>query len=269
MRNAEWIHLVVFPFLMVLALTMRLPLARRLRALLTGAVGLAVTLVCTRLPEVLPPLAASVVRDWAPAPLMLLVYWQAGQFFVKIQEGFQQKLARMDEWLVAPLLLALQRRKGGRRILGYLEVAYLFCYPMIPFSVATIYLLRMGSETDRYWSTVLPPTYLCYVMVPFAQMLPPRSIDERWRGGLAGGSVKDLNLLILRNASIHANTFPSAHVAASISSGLALMRLDPWVGAVFLWVGVSIAFGAVLGRYHYAADAILGAAAAVLTFALT
>ena len=41
----------------------------------------------------------------------------------------------------------------------------------------------------------------------------------------------------------------------------------PAAATAFLWVALSIALGAVLGRYHYAADAILGAAAAVAVFA--
>jgi hypothetical protein len=105
-------------------------------------------------------------------------------------------------------------------------------------------------------------------MVPFTPMLPPRMIEEKWIAGLPENPVRRLNLQILRHASIHANTFPSAHVAASISSALVLIRLDTLVGLAFLWVAVSIAFGAVFGRYHYAADAILGTGVAVLAFAI-
>jgi hypothetical protein len=153
-------------------------------------------------------------------------------------------------------------------VLGYLEVAYLFCYPMIPLSLGTIYLLRMGHQADRYWTVVLFATYFCYAMVPFTSMLPPRMIEERWIAGLPENPVRRLNLQILRHASIHANTFPSAHVAASISSALVLIRLETGIGLAFLWVAVSIAFGAVFGRYHYAADAILGTVAAVVAFAI-
>ncbi len=233
-----------------------------------GLAGFALTLLSANLPQALSPLTRSVIRDWMPAPLMLLVYWQAGAFFVRVQPEFQRRLARLDEFLVAPILLSVTRSAAGRWLLAYLELAYLFCYPMIPFSMAAIYLLRMGAEADRFWSVVLPATYFCYAMVPFAQMLPPRLIDEPWRAALPESLLRALNLGILRHASIHANTFPSAHVAASISSALILTRLAPSVGLVFLWVAVSISFGAVWGRYHYAADAILGAAVACACFAI-
>jgi hypothetical protein len=269
MRNAEWINLVVFSFLVVLATLVDLPRTRRLKIIAIGVLGLAVTLAATRLHRTFAPLTVSVIRDWLPAPLMLLVYWQAGRFFVRVQEGFQRRLAHLDERLVAPILLAIARRPSGRWLLAYLELAYLLCYPMIPFSMAGIYLLRMGREADRFWTVVLPATYACYVMVPFAQMLPPRLIEERWRTAIPKSPLRVLNLGILRHASIHANTFPSAHVAASISSALVLTQLEPRVGLVFLWVAVSISFGAVLGRYHYAADAILGAAVALAAFAIS
>ena len=263
MRTAEWIQLAVFSFLLVLALVRRLPATRRILAVAIGTGGVTITAVSALLPHWVAPLTASVARDWLPAALMLLVYWQAGQFFVRIEEGLQQKLLRLDRSLVAPALVPLAGTRAGAWILGYLEIAYLFCYPMIPLSMAAIYLLHRGHEADRYWAVVLTATYACYVMVPFAQMLPPRLIEEGWTAALPENPVRKLNLGILRHASIHANTFPSAHVAASVSSALVLIHLEPWLGLVFLWVAISISFGAVFGRYHYAADAILGAAVAL------
>src|SRR6185369_4865282 len=82
MRAAEWIHLVVFSFFAGLAWVRRLPGKRRRKVTLLGAIGLGATLTgAWLLPLWLPPLAVSVVRDWLPAALILLVYWQAGEFF--------------------------------------------------------------------------------------------------------------------------------------------------------------------------------------------
>jgi membrane-associated phospholipid phosphatase len=68
-----------------------------------------------------------------------------------------------------------------------------------------------------------------------------------------------LNLFILRHGSIHLNTFPSAHVAATVGASLVLLQWVPVAGVVFLLISLSIAAGAVLGRYHYALDVIFGA----------
>jgi len=46
---------------------------------------------------------------------------------------------------------------------------------------------------------------------------------------------------------------------------LALIQIGPvWIGLIFLAVAIGIAFGAVAGRYHYLADAVLGILLAVM-----
>jgi membrane-associated phospholipid phosphatase len=81
------------------------------------------------------------------------------------------------------------------------------------------------------------------------------------------GKVRAFNLWILRRASIQANTFPSAHVAIATACALTMLQLCPlWVGLGFLAIAIGIALGAVTGRYHYAADAILGVAVALAAF---
>ncbi len=197
-----------------------------------------------------------------------MVYWQAGQFFLRIDEAVQGRFARLDAQLVTPALQWCVRRSLGRLLLTWLELAYLFCYPMVPFALAAVYLLRRGHEADHFWSVVLPATYFCYVMVPFIQTLPPRMLGEQARVTPPSTEVRKFNLWILLHASIHANTFPSAHVAASMACALVLLQLDFFVGLLFLLVAVSIALGAVAGRYHYAIDAIAGTAVALIAFAV-
>jgi membrane-associated phospholipid phosphatase len=84
-------------------------------------------------------------------------------------------------------------------------------------------------------------------------------LGEKWTDGLPSGRVRAFNLWILQRGSIQANTLPSAHVAITGACALSLLRLGPQpAGLIFLWIAVSIALGAVSGRYHYALDAILG-----------
>jgi len=266
MRAAEIINLVFFLFLTGLACVRPLPLYRRAKAVAIGGLGLSLLWAARLLARFLPPLAVSVIRDWLPSPLLLMIYWQAGQFFVQPVERLQSRLMRLDRKLVDPALRWLGREPARAWLATYLEIAYLLCYPLVPFGLGALYLLHMGRFADRFWTVVLPPTCLCYVMVPFAQTLPPRMLETRQGGGIRRGKVRVLNLGILQRASIRANTFPSAHVAASVATALALFDSAPWIAAFFLWIAVSIAFGAVLGRYHYAADAILGAVLAGAAF---
>lgn len=268
MRAAEWIHAVVFSFFGVLAWLAAL--TGRRRATVTGiaAVGLGATLTgAFLLPRLLPPVSASAVRDWLPAALVLLVYWQTGQFFVRIDQRFQDRLERVDERIVAPLLDWLSRRRARKWIAAWLELGYVFCYPMIPMSFGTLYLLRLTRHADHFWAVVLISSYLCYGVLPFVQTLPPRMLAEPWLTPLPHTRVRAFNLWILKHGSIHANTFPSAHVAASTAAALVLAPLTPWpVGLLFAAIAAGIAVSTFTGRYHFASDVLAGIAAAIVVF---
>ena len=268
MRVAEQINIVVFCGLLTLGWTQR-GLSRKRRTKITriGLGGIAIALAgAWVLPRYVSPLAASVTRDWLPYILLMMVYWQGGAFVYRVDERFQQRLLRMDARLVLPVLDRCSARTAGNWFLTYLELAYMFCYASLPLGLAAIYLLRMGAHADYFWSVVLVSTYSSYCMLPFIQTLPPRSVVEKRNLVPRPNPVRAFNLIILRHGSIHANTFPSAHVASSVACALVLLWLAPPVGAVFAVVAVSIALGAVAGRYHYSADAILGAAIALLAF---
>ena len=271
MRAAELIHIVVFTFFVSLAWIR--PLAWRRRAKVTGlgAGGLGATITAAYLlPRLLPALAVSVVRDWLPAALVLLVYWQAGEFFVKADQRLQSLLERIDARMLPPLMHYLSHGPAGRWVAGYVELAYLLCYPMIPMSVGALYLLRLGHHADSFWIVVLISTYLSYGALPFLQTLPPRLREEAWLEPVPAGAVRRFNLWILRNASIHVNTFPSAHVAASVAAALVLTSLAPWpVGLLFLAIAAGITVGTFAGRYHFASDAITGCAVAAIVFIVT
>jgi hypothetical protein len=271
MRAAEWIHLVVFSFFVSLSWIRRLPARRRAKVTGFGVAGLAATAIAAfLLPRLLPALAVSVIRDWLPAAMVLLVYWQAGEFFMKVDQRFQDGLERIDARMVAPLLRFLSRRRLGLWIAAYLELTYLLCYPMIPLSIGTLYLLRLARYADSFWIVVLVSTYLSYGVLPFLQTLPPRMLDEPWLVPVPPSPVRKFNLWILRNASIHANTFPSAHVAASTAAALVLTSLAPWpIAVVFLAIAAGIAVGTFAGRYHFAADAVAGSAVASIVFVVT
>jgi hypothetical protein len=256
MRVSEWIDLVVFAFLAALAWMRGLPVRRRVIVCGFAAVAIAATLLVA---VAGPP----VLRDWLPAALVLMVYWQAGQFFTSPDEKLQKKLLAMDRRIVLPLASRLSVSRPGRLLLASWELAYLFCYPMVPAAFGALYLLHARGQTDRFWTTVLASTYACYLMVPFIQTLPPRSLAWAEAYDPVAGPIRRFNLWILRGASIQMNTFPSAHVASSLASALVILTISIPAGLTFLAIAVGIAFGAVVGRYHYAADAILGAAIAV------
>jgi hypothetical protein len=269
MRAAEWINILAFSCFLILAWSRRGLGARRARITAIGLLALSLTAIAgVVLPRVLNPLPASVIRDWFPYALMLMFYTLAGYFVTGVDVKFQSRLESLDWWIVAPALGWCKRSRSGPWILMTLELAYLFCYVSMPLGLAVLYLLRLRQHVDQFWRVVIPATYACYAMLPFIQTQPPRVLPETRSVQPPPGKVRAFNLWILRNASIHANTFPSAHVASTTACALVMIWLAPGIGSVFLAIAILIALGTVTGRYHYAADAILGTIAALTAFVI-
>ena len=263
-RTADWINTATFSFFVICAWLRPLTLRQRTRATAFGFAGIVLTLAAYFAQAAWHISTLSIVRDWLPAPLMMFVYWQTGQFFLRRNEALEARLMALDDRILGTLFGRRTNPSLGKAAANVFEFAYLFCYPLIPLGMLALYLLGLRVHADEYWAAVLPPTYLCYALLPFAQMFPPRLLAaDRWRN-LSRGPLRDLNLWVLRHGSIQVNTFPSAHVASTMAASLVLLRVAPPVGAAFLIMAIGIALGAVFGRYHYAADAITAAALALL-----
>ena len=263
-RRSEWINIIFFSFLMVMGFFRPLSLRKRLEIIVIGTAGIGLTLVAAYIPQWTASRAVPVIRDFLPALLMLFVYWQSGRFFVRPNEWIQEYLLQLDEKYLGPVL----RREPGKSIpswlANYLELSYLFCYPLVPLGIVVLYLSGKKNLANDYWSIVLLSTYFCYVLLPFIQMLPPRMLNPKSETNPEPERIRLLNLNILDNLSIQVNTFPSAHVASTIAASLALIGSLPLAGLIFLFISLSIACGAVIGRYHYAADGVLGIGIACL-----
>jgi hypothetical protein len=268
MRTSEWVQLVTFTALVVLAWLRPLERRRRRKATGLGALGTGSVLLASASGVVLSPLATSVLRDWLPAPLILVAYWQAGAFFTAPHVGFQEALRRLDERLLDSLPRRQLPSRWRRWLRGYLELVYLLCYPMLPLGLTALYWARMGEQADRYWTVVLVPTYLCYVLVPLLPTLPPRLLEQPEIAVPPPAGLRRINLAVLSGASIRANTFPSAHVTSTFGAALVLVTLMPAVGGVFLWFASTIAVATVVGRYHYLMDPVLAVLLSLVTFML-
>jgi membrane-associated phospholipid phosphatase len=142
-----------------------------------------------------------------------------------------------------------------------MEWAYMLCYPLVPLALATLYAAGLRRESSIFWFIVLVPTYFCYAITPFVPAMPPRKIGPDI--GFASTKSRAFNLWVLKHGSIHAISFPSAHVASALAVSLVLLHYLPLAGMAFLAVSFWIAIAAIVGRYHYAIDVVLGAAMAL------
>jgi len=277
MRASEWISVGVYMLFVGGSLVAPLEPGRRRKVVALGLVG---GLLATGLPFLGGRPGIELLRDLVPGLFLLLGYWQAGQFFKGGRPSVERALRSLDErWFPG---LGSEGLRPGRRagfpayregvLGGYLEAAYLLCYPVVPLAIAALYLLGHPEQADALWTVVLPPTFACYALTVLFPGRPPRLLDEGEgtadQDGIPGSGLRSLNLWILRHAGMGGNTFPSGHVTSAVVIVLVILALDLVAGLVFLWLAASITVATVLLRYHYTADALLGIALAVLAFAV-
>jgi membrane-associated phospholipid phosphatase len=263
MRASEWIQIVFAIGIGLLAWMWPLDMRRRLRIALLAVIVPAAILVAR---YALHGYGGSVVRDWLPAALLLIPYWQAGQFFTGPDARIQKWLAQTDEKVLRMLRRIIGSRENGAWA-RYFETAYLMCYPLVPIGLAVLYLGHRRGAADFYWIVVVLASDISFASTIFVPAMPPRLVPaQAAEPRVAANSVRKLNLEVLNRGSIQAITFPSAHVASTTAVALVLTRFLPLTGAIFLVVATSIAIGAFLGRYHYFLDVALGAIEAAAVF---
>lgn len=265
MRKAEWISLVAFSFFIIASWLRPLTNPRRLAVASIGATGVILITAIQFADQIIPRFAVSVIRDWLPAALMPMVYWQAGRFSSGVNKRFQTTLQLLDHKLLSGWIPILAK-PSYRWVTAFLELAYLSCYVLVPMGLAVLYLTGLRRHTNEYWSVVLLATYPCYAFTAFVPTQPPRVLETN-PAGTVSGKIRSFNLWIVRWLSIQLNTFPSAHVTATLASSLVLLHFVPNIGTAFVLVSIGIALGAVLGRYHYAADVLLAALLTVGVYA--
>jgi hypothetical protein len=257
LRPPEWINLAAMAVFAALALVRTMDPKARASVLALAALGAAATVCGLRAHEWWGRPTGDALRDWLPVVLILVPYWQAGQFDRHPSAALEKRFLDWDHRRLSVLLAAVRQRPWVGR---YLETAYLLFYTLNPLALAVLYWTRNTWYVDKFWLWVLPPTYLCYVLLPFVQTRPPRALGNESPPQAA----RSVNLWLLDSLSIQVNTFPSCHVVASLAAAAAMLEVVPLAGVLFLWAAFSVAAGAVLGRYHYLADA---AAAALLVAA--
>ncbi|HSC29355.1 MAG TPA: phosphatase PAP2 family protein [Vicinamibacterales bacterium] len=245
----EAASLAVFAYIGVLGM-LRGRTERGLRLLAGSAAGLLLTLV----------IAYAGYRPWlhdwvGPPALLLAAYWTSGALFVAPRAGQERVLMAIDRMLGVAAAVRLMPRP----LVELLELGYLSIYPLIPATLIVYRLWTDDPDPARFWSVILITDYVCFAMLAWVQTRPPRALEagEPWTSTLRG-----LNLRLLGTASIRVNTFPSGHAAEALATAL-LVSDAPLPAVLAVWgAALAVSAGAVLGRYHYAADVAAGWAVA-------
>jgi hypothetical protein len=247
---------VFFGYAAVVALLLRgLDSRRRAQTLAAVALGAVLLAVSALLP------GDGFANRWLlPPSLLLLGYWTSGLLFVSPMPRIERALADLDRALAIQAIAA----RCPRPLAELLELAYAGVYLLVP--VALLIALRSGVSADRFWTTILLTDYICFAMLPWIQTRPPRALGFAvpWRS-----TWRQVNERLLAASSIQANTFPSGHAAEGLALALLVLDASPALVVWMFFNAAAISAGAVLGRYHYAADAFAGWLVALLVWGIT
>ena len=252
-----WIvaSLVFFVYVLAVAPLVR-GLARRARRL--AAVGSFAGLAIAAGAHLARP--TPLLHDWLIPPVLLLLgYWTSGLLFAAPMPRVEAALWAMDTWLnVEPAA-----RATPRWLADVLEAAYVGVYLLVPLALVVHVASADQPDPERFWTVILITDFVCFAFLAWIQTRPPRALStfQPW-----DTAARRFNLRLLGSTSIQANTFPSGHAAEGVAAAL-LVATAPWpVSAAVGVTALLVSAGAVLGRYHYAADAFAGWAVAVIVW---
>lgn len=243
---------VFFVYVAIVALIVpRLPARKRVQAVSGAVAGLALAAAAART-------ANPILLGWVLPPMALLTaYWASGRLFVRPMPAAERALAALDRALGIQNVAA----RTPRWMAEFLELAYAGVYPIIPIALVISLAFVPGADPDRFWSVILITDYICFGMLPWVQTRPPRAIEGEppWQARF-----RSVNLRLLGTASIQVNTFPSGHTAEALAAAILVLGAPPLLVVWMFFNAVAISAATVLGRYHYAADALAGWVVAIV-----
>jgi membrane-associated phospholipid phosphatase len=262
LRSAEWLLVIYFGY--VAAIAPRFPLQQQL----IWRPFLVELLVCTLFLALAYGESRehaklfSIMRDWVPVALILLAFREM-DWFSSMPRNVDLEL-RWVGWDRTILYhWGLQRAVEALGVVGplYLELCYLLVYAVAPFVVAALYIQRRIRRVNGAVFLYLLGTLLSYALFPYFPSDPPRIAFGASDLPNITTAVRELNLWLLGEFSIHSSVFPSAHVSSVFSASWAFFAFLPErkrYGWGMLVYAVSVAVATVYGRYHYAADVAAG-----------
>jgi len=204
------------------------------------------------------------LRQWAPLPTILIGYYASGLLFVAPSPAIEAWLMAWDRRLLGDPTRRFAR--WPRPVLAALEIAYMGCFVLIGGGLLILLLNGHAAVADRYWTLVVGAEFGSFAPLAFIQTRPPWAIERK--PVLADRVVHDLATQMVEVFTIHANTFPSGHVAGSAAVALAVATAMPIAGAVLIALALIIGVATVVGRYHYVLDGVAGVLLALLLWAI-
>jgi membrane-associated phospholipid phosphatase len=207
--------------------------------------------------------------EFYPLVLVVILYAEIGH--VNAVVGLSHD-ARVQHWEAA--LFGSQPSREWIRTwpLPWLSMVFHGAYLSYYFILAGAPLVpwAMGRTRAAAWVALLMAAtfFLCYAVFLCFPVAGPRytfplADNEATRTALARFTQRLLN-----QGAAWGTAFPSSHVAVSLVASVAAARAWPALGLVLVPLALLLTLATVYGQFHYAVDALAGAAVAALVLAV-
>jgi len=270
-RPTEWLLVTYFCYVALRGLLAGRPAgAAALQCGLTAA-GAALLLLLARAEHRSGSLFVSVVRDWLPAPLLLVAYWAVDWPGSQAYEThLEQAWLRFDKVFLHDWGAKAAIEYFGPLLPFLLEFCYSLLYAVPTLSIGVLYLCRRRARVDHFLFTLLLGALITYTLLP---LTPSRSPYAAFPGQDLPSFMtpfRQLNFWLLERGDIRTSVFPSGHVTVGFSAAFAMLLALPErkrTGIAIAAIAAGVAVVTVYGRYHYAADGLAAFAVSLLAYA--
>ena len=269
MRRTELTAAVFFTYAMVWSWILPVTDEIRWRMAVVNLAIITAAALARRLPQ---NDAVLVVRDWAPAALILLSYKEMGWLAVpQTSFAFENYWVQWDRRLLTDWHWKAAIELLGPVIPGFLELCYLMVYLVVPGALAAVYWHGRHQHIEKLTLPLFIACLCTYGLFPFFPSDTPRRVFPTDLLPIMT-IVREINLWLCEGQGIHTSVFPSGHVSSAIACAFGVRRAIPGARLTF-WGFIILAAGIFLatiyGRYHYAIDSLAGAAVAATILLLT
>jgi membrane-associated phospholipid phosphatase len=202
------------------------------------------------------------VHDWYPMAMFIVCFEEVSRLSFVIRDGWQDHflLAFEAKFFSVPPTVWLGQHGSGW-ITEILEIGYFSYFAVLMIVGGMLY----PSQDRRKFRRVMDATVLAYmvcyaVFIFFPTEGPAHTLASSHLSPLPGGGPFHWMVgLIQRNAGVHGNAFPSAHVAGAVVALFFAWQYLPRVRWALTVLVSLLCVGAVYDRYHYASDVVGGA----------
>jgi len=269
LRRSDWILLLFFAYIAALIPFFRDRPGMSAQPVLAFGIAIVVLFGLAQAEQTRYARIAGMIHDWVPMALTFLAF-RGMEVFVPRQynAAYERAWIRWDEVVLNHWHLKQAIEGFGTVLPTYLELCYLLVYGLGTFCIVVLWVKGRREQVDKFYFVLLSGTLLAYALFPYFPSRPPRLAFPEVAMPETHNIFRQLNLFLLRKATIHSGVFPSAHVSSAFAAAWGMFLVLPRGHRRIAWLvlafAVSVTLATIYGRYHYVADAAAGFAVSLV-----